>query len=106
MKTLKNIGMFLWGILAGVVLAILYAVFGGGKSKEEKDLENEINQKAEKAAEEKREEINNTSAADVVDNYLSDASKSELDRIKEESDNRIDSALGISADVVEGDVSR
>ena len=106
MKTLKKFGLFLWGILAGVVLAILYAVFGGGKSKEEKELEEEINQKAEKAAEEKHEEINNTPAADVVDNYLSDASKSELDRIKEESDNRIDSALGISDGVAEGDDSR
>lgn len=101
MKTLKKIGLFLWGILAGVVLAILYTVFGVCKSKGEKEQENEINQKAEKAAEEKREEINNTSASDVVDNYLSDDSKSELDRIKEESDNRIDTALGISANVVE-----
>ena len=106
MKTLKKIGLFLWGILAGVVLAILYTVFGGGKSKDEKELENEINQKAEKAGEKKREEINNTPAADVVDNYLSDASKSELDRIKDESDNRIDSALGISADIVESSDSR
>ena len=90
---MKKIFSFIIGFFVGLG-SIIYGffLFKKGSETEIKD----VHLKAEKAKEDKSEEVFNTSIDDVPDIYLSDDSRDELDRIKDKSENRVNAALGLS----------